>query len=753
MRAWDTDAGRFNPAQGTEFHIYKNTKIENYLQVGDRDHKFILVGRKGLGKTLLLRSKSYLYREKYAGNFRFNSDDHELTENLDIAYGTFSKDELMKFSDFNLWERIWKFILLVIIFKIYGIKFTRDIDHFIGDTARVSALLYKILNNRSQIESYLKNLDWLYSNIHQVQSGVAVFIDDLDQALETILKDPHARDDQKSLSTAVQLWNNAQGALVASIYGINRQNSHIKVFATIRSEAFGVIPYANRQNYQQYLTELEYTKEEARKIFENNIQLMKKEGSRLANPSAKSLIEQFLGFDTMPHPFAKDEQGKKRFEEPFDFIYRHSYGRPREVVRIGKEVFQDYFSTWLSENQSKEEKIENFRERVNAQSGQLLNDYLNEIVPSFDKDKLDGFLSTILQNVITREKLDTLDARFTRSLYSLGLLGYARALNLEQTKFRQVFLVPGRETYRRELEVPKASYYMTHPSLDKKLIQKHEYQHFYNDHNIIGHGYPFYPPSKGVGLEQGIKYWLPRQVNGDRLHKGARHFRHKLGLKAYYQAFFSSEERYLVDLRNELPKLATDLFFLLAEIRCAQRLEDHAGYSLEEAEWRRLAERLEYSMIRNSYQTYLGDIGTQTLIDFHYRLIGRLLVLGLWQLLDLNINEIHYVLTQGHWPRKEKDTVARKGDTPIRYLRISFFIHGLYSDVQNASATYRQRRKELIYSNLSEFERKMLCNWRRALPTRSRDWVWLDKDSSIWLRKNYFSRIWKCPYQKAVSAR
>ena len=124
--------------------------------------------------------------------------------------------------------------------------------------------------------------------------------------------------------------------LVAAIYSIYRQNSHVKIFATIRREPWEAATGTLKVNYRNHATFLQYEKDEIRQIFEKNISMMNEED--LVAPSGKNPIERFIGFDEIPHRFALDENEEPRKEDVFDFIYRHTYGRPREIVLMGLEI-------------------------------------------------------------------------------------------------------------------------------------------------------------------------------------------------------------------------------------------------------------------------------------------------------------------------------------------------------------------------------------------------------------------------------
>lgn len=277
---------------------------------------------------------------------------------------------------------------------------------------------------------------------------------------------------------------------MAAIYHINRHNSHIKVYATIRSEAFNAQDGDMRFNYKNYCTELKYTKAEIKKIYELNIGLMKKE--HYIDKDAKEHSERFVGFNLMPHPFAKDKNGKKRTESTFDFLYRHTLGRPREIVYMGRHIFENIVCSTDYRTSSKKNRIEKLRWEVNSVSNSLLQNYFKEIIPRFNKEELIDFLNIVQCNVIPSIFLSKELEKKMKHFYSIGILGFIKKKNhhSNENTFIQEFLPVAQYSYNEHIDLPKSKYYLTHPTLDDQLKKLFDLS-FYNRNNIIGNGYDF----------------------------------------------------------------------------------------------------------------------------------------------------------------------------------------------------------------------------------------------------------------------
>ena len=97
MKPWQYEGGTIHYSDEVLEKIYKNRAVRDFLQVGDHDHNFILVGAKGTGKTLLLNLKSLLFRESYAesGFSIYPRGRNQLTENLILDNNQLSKQDLI----------------------------------------------------------------------------------------------------------------------------------------------------------------------------------------------------------------------------------------------------------------------------------------------------------------------------------------------------------------------------------------------------------------------------------------------------------------------------------------------------------------------------------------------------------------------------------------------------------------------------------------------------------------------------------
>jgi hypothetical protein len=489
MEPWKYEAGTIVYSTSLKNEIYSNSAIEDYLKVGDHDHKFILMGPKGIGKTLLINLKSKIYNEELLKKGFKVYPANSLCENLLIPNELLSKEDLLKFTNYDIWKKVWLFTLCVIACNTINIPLPKSIKDSIDNSTSCSLILTIILQNRKDLSVYISAIPKLLTLVETINSGIAIFIDNLDQALQQFLLEYHYSDIDGMKNPSVEVWANAQNGLVSTIYNLNRHNSHVKVFATIRNEAFNAYKGEMRLNFRDYCTELRYTREEIKMIYKLNVDLMKEK--HYIEKEGSNHDEKFVGFKSMPHAFAKTASNRKRSENTFDFIYRHTLGRPREMVYLGRQLFENLICSPAYRTSKKSKRIEKLRWEVNNISNILFEDYLNELIPKFDKSKLISFLNIVQCNVIPSFTTKG-NEELMKYFYSIGILGYISKSghDVSNGNYVQRFLPVARYTYNTTIELPKSKYYLTHPSIDDHLKKLFDLS-FYNRNNIIGDGYAF----------------------------------------------------------------------------------------------------------------------------------------------------------------------------------------------------------------------------------------------------------------------
>lgn len=735
---WNLDAYRTFIGGATEDQLLVNRPIREFL---DYEDKFLLVGAKGLGKTLFLRYKSYLFHTRYGDAMQFNESNTELTENLNIQPNTFSKEELLQYQDVEIWQLVWQLALWIMIFRIRKLPINGKLEKIVDKAEQLSTILTRLLNHRKKIESYREYLMEFQEQKRKIQNGVAVFIDDVDQALHNCLIMPHHSDEyfEGTESPSVAVWVNAQIGLIGAIYNLNRQNGHIKIYATIRREAFEAWDSELKINYMHHVSMLQYNKDEIASIFEKNIQIIEQSDFILKTSNA-SLVARFIGFDAMEHRFAEDADGQKRQEKIFDFMYRHTYGRPREIVLMGKKI-NDLIVTDAYKYGDAQTRINKLRILVNEVGYELFRQYKKEIIPYFNEERLSQFLEQVRSNVITKDDRHFLNPDTVREYFNIGLLGYARAVN-HDNQMKQIFNPPAIYNYRSNHPIPDAAFLLIHSTMDTLLLDKHMYGNFYNQYNIIGDGYVFYPRVNNYIRKP--EYYLPLTLSGNRMASANEGAGHDFPLQEIYRHFFNF---------GEYPQHFDKLMFnwniaklvlgLLGRVCYCHRLDKVFNHELFHAKHREYLYELGKHPIARRYNAALKDKKSPNAIEcFLDKLVGRYLTLVCYLVLDLRIEWIHQLLTNGKFDFLPD--LERK-DTAYSYLSRSFFIAEFRRDEpRDPDSPEHRARKQKIFLQLSPFEQESIRSFIETASDEVSYLDWIDDpEHKDWLLKNVVSRLWR----------
>lgn len=710
MKPWTSDAGDLNPQDLTKSYIYTNGQIEEYLNPGSHGRKLFLVGAKGCGKTLLLRYKAHQYWTKLAPNDEEGasiSASNELVESLDFTTTTIPAQLMNKLADFNTWVQIWNFALALIIIRRTKVEFPEgfeDIEKAFPSDFRLSNIVTELINehNRYIFSNFFSRLNRLMARINLVKQPFVLFIDRLDQALDSLFTNEEYRylATKESGNMPYKAWQSAQFGLLVSSYNFSTANNkHIKIFASARIEAINVESQLS-QNIRNYCTFLAYTKEEVRTIFENNIRYTK--DHLVKNTEKQNLYHRFVGFDYLPHIRVRDENNELRKEHLFDFVYRHTFGRPREAIFIGSKIYED-----LLMHNNLDSNLENIKEKVRqivneASHNTILSDYLTEVIPVFDYNHLDNCALLFRQNLISQDEIPEFAQDDINYLYRIGLIGYVE-------KGQQRFVRASHFIHNEREQLRQSGFYFLHPSLDKYLKQKHLHDIFYNKYNIIGDGYPFYLPQLFMYKRNGfhtVSYYLPKNIPGkDSFENNWKTALIFVPVEKLYSAFFIEEQDDArIESREESINSAFQVLSLVLKLYLAQKLKLKNLFTNNLIDWEQnKRDKLFEFYQKHTYSAQIKKIDAEGLNNLEAKLFGRLVLAGLMIHTDLDYTLIDIILDAFQFVTKSKQD---KEDISIRQFRLAFFMAGLPN---NADCTPNERKR--ILDGLSEFERTYLQKW------------------------------------------
>ncbi len=494
MRAWTVDADDIRVAEDfSESLLHRTPEIEGFLR-SDRDDKFIVIGTKGFGKTLLLKAKRILYqREGRAVCLPTGAL-------LDKPIGDkiFSRELLAFFVVSPLpWSKIWLTAICLATLKhlgaISGLKVGPGLASLIGDEQLQGVIdhFVRLLEfTPSELQRCGADTDGhLVPRIRAATSPVAIFIDGVDEYFNKHVEGPTSHPSVTG-ELSPNIWHFAQLGLVEVSYQLRRINHHIKVFAAVRKEAYARLAKTTvmAQQYRGSAVDISYSRQSLREIFLNNVRLLKSDAMVKPERLRADPLEAFLGQTTVTDAYTREQEGS------FEFIYRHTLLRPRDLMTIGQRLAA------LPPYERRSEL--RFKQVVHQAATEIAYEYLAEIAPHLGDLELEQLLLRLPSNVFTREQIETVflehsiatggeEKHVFCALYRVGLLGYVH-YDRVRGEWAQHFLRPGEATLEPDGMLPQATHYLLHPVLHDVIgrLNPAYLQHIHRD-NIVGYGRPW----------------------------------------------------------------------------------------------------------------------------------------------------------------------------------------------------------------------------------------------------------------------
>lgn len=510
MKAWTIDAAKIlqtNTKPDLEMaEVITTSKIRLFLE---RDDLNFVVAPKGFGKTLLLLAKRLQYHQKAADGFVL-IPRHGLL--LDVPKGgaanlEWSNEAVSFFADRRNWEGIWRVSLsMAIVRTIENVNVAEDMRQLMNklfggeesERTREHKFLRLLLEdetletpldflnailttfNKGQLRGLLRELRYLDQIVARLRTPIAIFIDNVDEYFEEYLEkgQGHYTPSARGVFDP-DIWHLAQQGLIFAVRTMCRNNHHLDIFVSIRKEAYAELRSTVAENLRgSCIDGLEYSKANLRDIFDTNVR--RTDHVLLFDPGAleSNTLMAVCGLDRVHHNLVD------RDEDLFDYIFRHTLRRPRDIMRIGWEIVQMDRS---------ERTPAGIKKAINMAARETAKDYIKLSLPHTrfgTEEEFYTFLSLIPHNILTGESLrticscvnggcDDLSCPLCMSkhpfcdLFRLGLLGTVEYDTVSQQHVQQ-FLPPGRDPLgqRGILPINRPSdldFYLIHPMLNELI--------------------------------------------------------------------------------------------------------------------------------------------------------------------------------------------------------------------------------------------------------------------------------------------
>lgn len=484
--------------------IFRNGRIDSFLSSDNRI--CLLIAGKGMGKTLLLRVKRNLLRANEtdaSAPLLVIPEGRDLLDTPKIV-GSFPKGG---FQSIQLWQDLWSIATILSAVTHLSAKkeiqdenglldkiIELDIDHdfFLdalakGDKLLPSHCLQRLLTHtESQLQRVIKNNSAIERLSHDyIRSGVVILVDAFDQAL------------LEAFGSNLEAWKAGQLGLAKAAHSLFIHNSHIKVIASIRQEAWAGFNDDDAEVIGGKSIILEYDTRELRAIFEKAIHQYARRDS----------IKQFFCVDTIHNKHLNQD------EDCFAYVLRHSVSTPRALMHFGREL-----DNAKLDERTADDRQETIRDIVDQiASEKVTKEYLGDQKIQFlrtlhDRDLLKQFLRLIPSNVLTGSSLKSINSKFYKAahiprddshpfceLRNIGLLGKVQQ-NLSDGGFTQHFKKSHEFDWQLKEILDESEIYLVHPGLFSSIACMRHIN--INRVNIIGSDRTWNSPEEHNGIPQ-----------------------------------------------------------------------------------------------------------------------------------------------------------------------------------------------------------------------------------------------------------
>ena len=442
--------------------LYKNDSIEIFLR--EHSDQFFVIAEKGIGKTLLLKKKKYDLMQKPGGLFIPSKEN-----DLDFAddFINIPRDTIRYLENYENVKSLWNISIQLSAVN----RFLLCNDKISVDKSELPDIFLKILEGKafsmpsviftylirtesiSKIQQFI-NKSFTYINYlyRQIQSAVYIFIDRLDQAL------------QSNKFCSAKMWTAMQVSLIEVSWNLMEKNSHVKIYCSIRKEAYSDYKAEVRGNLAGQVCMLNYSDSDLHKLI-NTLSNYYEDGNT---------IEQIVGFDKFEHPKTGND------EILFHYLLRHTVSKPRGLVRIASELRKS-----IPLDKTINEKADILRTVTNMAATTIVEELFSEqgLFLSCLQDETDRnrFFSLIPKNTLNQQTVYNICKKFNNKkskcsekqckengkckhpfcdLYNIGLFGYVST----DSPYIQKFKSP--DSTKRINHIPSSSHhYIIHPAL------------------------------------------------------------------------------------------------------------------------------------------------------------------------------------------------------------------------------------------------------------------------------------------------
>lgn len=468
MEPFPIDADEFELHDAGEdsigMDIHSNSDIDEFLRDDGVQIKRVLVAGKGFGKTLVLKTKAAQYRDNNGGFLCVPAD--RLCEKIPTFLVDFDGLWSQDLVRVEVWTTVWEVALVTAVCRASDVSVGPQIDRLVPKPlAAIGDVVSHLTRGIKPIRACKGLVAYSRAALRSVDRRVAVFVDNVDEGLKHLLgRESNLGRTSPLMGNSVgeQVWIAAQLGLVEAVRELRHINRKVRVFATIRQEAFDRYDFQTRAQVRELCVELAYTAEELIEMFRARCRLVP--AARCAKHRELDPVYRFLGVRG-----ASIEVGAA--EEPIEqLLLRFTLGRPRDLMRVGAALLQAQPEAGLS-------GLSIVREVLKI-SEQIYKDYRTECVPywcgAYERIfPLAGSMALTASELrrVSRE-FEAVEPGLSHPFcyfFHHGLLGY---IDVDASRLPvQRFLGPGGYVSSSTSQLPVSRAFFFHPCVSNEMAR------------------------------------------------------------------------------------------------------------------------------------------------------------------------------------------------------------------------------------------------------------------------------------------
>lgn len=480
--------------------IYKNYEVERFLDAKD---SMGIAACKGMGKTYLLKAKRMKLQQENPSMCVLPQD-----RLVDVSGTINLKPMHMKIlSSYDNWVCIWISSISIYILSLDKFKtvineeekkqFPECVSTLLDcENTGVFNVLHRILNldSKKSLNEIKDSSPLLFDYVQKINQSIVLFVDKLEEPFNREFYSLISDAKKVQVDYNASIWAYAQLSFVEAVYKFYSSRHHLKIFYGIRKEALygGENVSIEYNKLRNRIVTIKYSQEDLYNMFKLYVKTEKASDLFYPEYIQDNPVKALVGVDSIEH-----NSGVREYV--WDYIYRHSFQRPRDIMEMCMAIHDHLVMNKMFRDESTEgERIRTLRHWINEISTMECMQYISTLEPFMSrsdninfKEKLMLFAQKLQTNVYTRKSMNYFchnanneikptecgtceNIHFFSTLYNIGLLGYIRK-SVNDNKYHNHIKHIGESIFiSNRPSLKDAELYYMHPGFGNIIQTKRE---------------------------------------------------------------------------------------------------------------------------------------------------------------------------------------------------------------------------------------------------------------------------------------